>query len=289
MDKQAVYLQTIKEAYPKLDISSVFLHTSEGQFNDIVFINKDLIFRFPRYEESLAGFLREIEVLQKLKGHVSLPIPDPIFIRSQTRSVGKVFMGYKILRGKPLFRDDLNTITEESTLELLAQQLGNFLHGLHALSPAALGLDLPVSNQLSASQRLFLEVEKYLFPCMQPDACNRVTRHFEDYFENSDLHEYCPAIIHGDFGGSNILFEAGSITGVIDFSSSELNDPAMDIAGVSTLGDSFFARICKYYLPDPTMLERAAFYRGTYALQEALHGIRNNNQEAFARGMERYK
>jgi hypothetical protein len=37
------------------------------------------------------------------------------------------------------------------------------------------------------------------------------------------------------------------------------------------------------------LLERANFYRGSFALYEALHGFRNNDQEAFTSGMEEYR
>jgi len=42
---------------------------------------------------------------------------------------------------------------------------------------------------------------------------------------------------------------------------------------------------------DPEMhaaLDRVAFYRGTFALQEALFGIENNDTEAFHAGLEAY-
>lgn len=37
------------------------------------------------------------------------------------------------------------------------------------------------------------------------------------------------------------------------------------------------------------MLERAAFYRGTFALQEAYYGLRDGNQEAFEDGIAQYR
>ncbi|HEY9526101.1 MAG TPA: phosphotransferase [Anaerolineales bacterium] len=288
IDNEALYLQAIRAAYPDLDIHTARLHTGEGQFNDVVVINDDLIFRFPRYEENIRDFLWEIEVLEKLQGHVSLPIPDPIYVSYETRTVGSVFMGYKLLTGEPLFRNVLNTITEESTLEVLAHQLADFLHGLHHLSTVALGLDLPVNDALDASRKLYSDIQEHLFPVMRPEARIAVTRHFEDYFNNPSLHEYEPVVIHGDFGGSNILFDGNRIRGIIDFSFAGLDDPARDIAAVSTYGEAFFARIRRHYPDIDPLLERAKFYKGTFALQEALHGFRNHDREAFESGMEDY-
>src|SRR5215208_4696556 len=107
MDKEATYTQVIKDAYPELDVHSAWLHNGEGQFNDILFFNDDLIFRFPRNERNLDDFLREIEILQKLQERISLPIPNPIYVSSGSRKIGETFMGYKMLSGKPLFRDVL--------------------------------------------------------------------------------------------------------------------------------------------------------------------------------------
>jgi aminoglycoside 2''-phosphotransferase len=123
---------------------------------------------------------------------------------------------------------------------------------------------------------------------MQPEARRSMRKHFEDYFNTPGLHVYEPAIVHGDFGGSNILFDSDKITGIIDFSFAGLGDPAQDVAAVSTYGEAFFARICRYYPGMESLLDRANFYRGTFALQEALHGFLNNDQEAFASGMKEY-
>ena len=288
MVKQALYLQSVKETYPSLDLRSTRLHTGDGQFNDVLFVNDDLIFRFPRYEESIDNLLQEIKVLQRLQGLVSLPIPDPIYVSSGTRSVGTVFMGYKLLKGKPLFQQTLEEISDETTLETIARQLADFLYELHRLSPAVLDWDFPVSDKLAESKIFFSDIKEHLFPLMRPDARDLVARHFEHYFHSPALHEYEPSIIHGDFGGSNILFDGRQVTGIIDFSFAGPGDPAQDIAAVSTYGDSFFARICRYYPGIESLLERAKFYRGTFALQEALHGFRTNDREAFTSGMEQY-
>ena len=289
MDKRTVYLlNTIKEIYPDLEINSARLHTSEGQFNDILFVNDDLIFRFPRYEGNIQNFLREIELLQKLQGHVSLPIPNPIFVNAGTKVVGKVLMGYKRLAGKPLFRAVLKSMTDESTLESFAQQLADFLHGLHTLYLTELRLDLPYQDQPAEYRTFFSDVKEHLYTFMRPDARDSINEHFKNYFDNPSLHEYTPSIIHGDFGGSNILFDENKITGIIDFGFAGLSDPARDIASVSTFGDSFFEKICKYYPKVESMLERAKFYRGTYALYEALHGFRNNDKDAFESGIKQY-
>jgi aminoglycoside 2''-phosphotransferase len=125
---------------------------------------------------------------------------------------------------------------------------------------------------------------------MRLDACDWVENHFEEYLNTPHLHTYHLSLQHGDFGGSNILYDQESqmISGIIDFGFAGLGDPALDIAAVSTYGEAFLARFYSTYPEIGSMLERANFYKGTYALYEALHGIKNGDEEAFKAGIAEY-
>jgi aminoglycoside 2''-phosphotransferase len=125
---------------------------------------------------------------------------------------------------------------------------------------------------------------------MRSNARNEVSAHFEAFIANPKLHAFAPALRHGDFGSCNILHDPRNeqITGIIDFGFAGLGDPAVDLASVSTYGERFFQRFLQYYRASDAVLARARFYRGTYALQEALHGFKNDDRAAFESGMEAY-
>jgi aminoglycoside phosphotransferase (APT) family kinase protein len=59
---------------------------------------------------------------------------------------------------------------------------------------------------------------------------------------NPALQNFPIALRHGDFGTGNVLYDPHSLdlTGVIDFGFSGLGNPAIDIAALSTLGDTFY-------------------------------------------------
>ena len=125
---------------------------------------------------------------------------------------------------------------------------------------------------------------------MRPDARAWVRHHFEAFLNAPCLHAFRPALRHGDFGPSNILYDPGAqmITGIIDFGFAGLGDPAADIAAVSCYGAPFFERLYSAYPGTESMLERARFYQGTFALQEALHGFLDDDKEAFESGIAGY-
>lgn len=99
-------------------------------------------------------------------------------------------------------------------------------------------------------------------------------------------------LIHGDFGASNILWdpESKKVTGIIDFGGSGLGDPAYDFAGIlSSYGEDFLDLCTDLYPGGNEIRERVKFYKSTFALQEALHGIENNDKQAFENGIKDYR
>lgn len=281
------YTDAIAKAYPELAISSAKPFSQDGQYNDIIIVNESLIFRFPRYDIGLKTLATEVEILQHIQNRTSLAVPNPQFVQFEG-ALDDCFMGYRLLPGRALTRQDLPTITDDKVWQKLAQQLAGFLLELHGV-PAG-KLNLPLNETLAEFQRFFEEVKTHLFSFMRPGARESVTEHFETYFNSPNLHQFQPVIRHGDFGAGNILWnpETAQVMGIIDFGFAGLGDPAIDIAAVSTLGKPFFRHFRPLYPNIEPLLQRADFYRGTYALYEALHGFKNGDKPAFDDGIASY-
>jgi aminoglycoside 2''-phosphotransferase len=291
MDKLTTYLHTLSAVCPALNIVSAKLHTIDGQFNDIVFINDDLIFRFPRTPLVAESYTNQTMLLTYLQGKLPLPIPCPLYIATPNVPWQERFIGYRRIPGEPLYRETLVAIQDPTALQSMAIQLASFLHSLHHLALADFPTILSVSDSIGVWEALYIEFQETLFPYMRPAARQWVTDHFESYLKNAPRFTYQPVLRHGDFGGSNILFDprANRITGVIDFESLALGDPATDVAALSSYGVEFFALCLATYPEMQTMLDRAQFYRGTFALQEAYYGLRDGDQPAFERGIAAYR
>jgi aminoglycoside 2''-phosphotransferase len=291
MNEIEIYLASIRAAYPDFVIEKASIRDRESQFNDILVINDAFIFRFPRYSQDIASLVVEIQLLKRLNGAISLPIPTPIFSNLDPSASGKVFMGYKMIPGEPLTREKLAAIPDGPTLRRLANQLASFLKELHTLPPDTLTAILPLEDGQQQWAVLYAGIQQDLYPFMRPDAQAQVTHHFERYLNDPLLHTFTPCLRHGDFGPSNILYDpqAQTITGILDFSSLAPGDPALDVASALCYGEPFLTRFSSAYPEIESMLERARFYKGTFALQEALHGARTGDRKAFESGMVEYK
>jgi len=289
MNKLATYLQAIQEIYPDLPIRGARFHHNEGQYSDVLVTDNEIIFRFPKYPDGIESILREVYILSRIQGCVTLPIPNPIYTSQDTCTVGKVFMGYRMLRGEPLWLETYHRLDDE-TQGRLAAQLASFLRELHRIPAGQLVTGLPVQDGPEEWANLYTEIRQHLFPLMRPDAREWVINHFETYFRTVRLHTYQPVLRHGDFGTCNILYDrvTQAISGVIDFGFAGMGDPALDIAAILRYGETFMRQFSCTYPETDLLLDRARFYQGTYALQEALHGFKKGDKNAFESGMALY-
>ena len=141
------------------------------------------------------------------------------------------------------------------------------------------------------SAGIYARIQEKLFGYMRPDARAWAAGHFEGFLTDASNFQYEPVLKHGDFGPSNILFdrEKQRVTGIIDFGSSGLGDPAYDFAGLlSGYGEGFLEYCAVVYPAVTDFMGRIRFYQGTFALLEALFGIENGDEEALRAGLERY-
>jgi aminoglycoside 2''-phosphotransferase len=289
MDKQARYLERIRRVFPDLPIRSSRLHTRDGQFNDILIVDDAVIFRFPRLPQVARTIALETRILRVIRPYLSLPIPDPIYSNLDPPPGELAFMGYPIIPGEPL-RNEALAAVDDGICNRLATQLATFLRDLHGVPAAVLGRDLPVSDGRETWADLYARFREHLFPFMRPDARDLVTRQFAAFLDEPRHWVYRPVLRHGDFGTGNILYDPAreQIGGVIDFSSIAIGDPAVDIAAIWGCGQRFLERFYPIYPEIPSMLERAAFYRSTFALQQALYALRDGDQESFDDGIAAY-
>lgn len=284
------YIRAIQKIYPEFKITSFKLN-QHGQNSDVLVINKQWVFRFPKYDHVLEKFCAEVDLLQALQGRLPLPIPNPVYLHLETGAHS--FIGYKMIPGEPLWRETYWAIKDKQVIESLVDQLANFLHALHKL-PAGelLSKPLQVDDTYQLVNAFYERIQQKLFVFMRPDARHQVNEHFQRFLGNPGNFLYQPVLKHSDFGSSNILYDKESqrISGIIDFSSSKLGDPAYDFAGLlSCYGDAFIHHCADYYPEIDTFFERILFYQGTFALEEALFGFENEDSTAFEAGIAQYR
>lgn len=271
MNKIDFYEQRIRDIFPELSIETISLN-DEGLNDNILIVNQELIFCFPKHEHALNKIDTEIKVIELIKPYVTLDVPN-IFYKSHE------VIAYFMIRGVTLRRDILLGL-DEKTIQLIAEQLATFIKQLHSIPISkVLDLDIPIADVPSKYEdwvALYKRIEGEVFPHLMLHTREWAKHHFESFLDAKSNFEYEPKLIHGDLGPYHILFDRQKnfINGVIDFGSSGLGDPAMDIATVIHIyGEFFLNRFDKIYPEISLYLKRARFYAETFELQWALSGI----------------
>ncbi|HEV8636338.1 MAG TPA: aminoglycoside phosphotransferase family protein [Chloroflexota bacterium] len=287
----ATLVGRVRAVYPRLTIRATRLITGHGQNNLVLVADDRLVFRFPRHPTGIADLPREARILRAVGPRVPLPVPDPLYVSLDEPEVGKVFVGYPMIPGQPLWRETLDAIADAPALEALGEQIGAFLRRLHAVPVAdVLPDEAAAFDPLAFWRDLYAGIERRLFGHMRPDARAATARRFEAFLADPASAAFRPALVHGDFGTGNILHDPVRLaaTGVIDFGHAGVGDPAVDFAALPWTPPPFFEGLTAAY-PDVALApDRVRFYRGTFALQEALFGAEEGDEAAFRAGIAPY-
>ncbi|UHA75449.1 phosphotransferase family protein [Paenibacillus sp. 481] len=286
------YVERIQEVYPDLHIYDVEPNNI-GQNNDVLIVSKSLVFRFPKHAPGVEQLKRETDLLKLVGSIVTLPVPDPTYQSFDNMEVGKAFMGYRFIEGAPFWKQDLLDINNPDAEHAIALQLVTFLMQIHAIDTQAVAHSQEECENIhDMMSKLFSHFQEKLFPFMRVEAQHEVSNNFTTFLSNPHNRNIKQTFIHGDFGTGNIIWspEECTIAGVIDFGGSGLGDPAYDFAGIlAGYGEDFFEKCIRLYPNGREIAERVHFYRSTFALQEALHGVEHDDVEAFENGIKEYR
>ena len=274
------HFERIRECFPGLNISSVRTDRG-GLINDVVIVNEELVFRFPKNDTWARDLLAdEIKVLNLVRKYVDMPVPT-FELQSEDLVV------YKFIKGRALQRGDILALGEAAQ-DRIAEQLATFLRQLHSVPADELRRhDIPQSDVNRSHDiwvRLFEDVGRELFPLMMAHTKEWVERHFEPVLNDEGWMNYTPTLINGDVTPYHILYdrEEKRVNGIIDFGTAGIGDPAADFSCIIySYGESFLRRMSKSYPEVGKSVERARFWAGSLELQWALKGLRSKDGTWF--------
>ena len=277
------YRENIVAACPELAMETAELFRA-GQNNDLILVNGELIFRFPKYRQGIARLGRERAILNAVRGRLPLATPDYFYHNVDEEEVGRAFVGYRKLPGSSLWSEEFAQISDEGTIDRLATDVASFLQTLHAIPSDSVSIPLQPSDTQAGWQDMFTRIREVVYPHLTAEARRWTTERFVAFLEDDEQFAFSNVLRHGDFGASNFLYSAEQrrFVGVIDFSHAGFGDPAIDFAGLcGCYGEPFLKRCARVYPLIDLYWERIRFYVVcAFMLEDALFCIEHDLDEA---------
>lgn len=276
MKNDFAYLKRVRECFPRLDIVSVLMN-QDGLVNDILIVNEEFVFRFPKNSGAARKILvNEYKVIKLAQQYVSMPLPEIEYVADDV-------MVHRYIKGSALRLQDILKLNKDEC-ERVIEQLAVYLRELHnvpmdEVTQSGIGQS-DVNRNRDVWLKLLEDSKRELFPIMMPHTRESVIEHFAPIVADESFMNYEPKLINGDTVPYHILFdkEARRINGVIDFGTAGTGDAAADFACVIyNYGESFLRGMSRFYSEIEEAIDRARFWAGTLELQWALSGVRSQN------------
>jgi aminoglycoside 2''-phosphotransferase len=133
------YAERIRKVAPEIEVAAMRLNR-EGLLNDVVIVNEEFVFRFPKSAYASEHLQDELKILRLLKDYLTLEIPAPFYESEDC-------MAYRMIPGETLRRDVLLRLPEDE-LQGVADQLAQFFRELHGVPFGEIaGLELPTAKR----------------------------------------------------------------------------------------------------------------------------------------------
>ncbi|MFD7746568.1 viomycin phosphotransferase [Streptomyces sp. NPDC059698] len=265
------------------------LAVRQGQFH-LVVMGSDRVVCLPRTRAAAARLPRRVAALHALAGlDLGFRTPDPLLQGGAHGTDEAPFLVLSRIPGEPLETDALN---DAEVVDTVAAQYATLLSAL-----ARAGVEETVQAALPRAaegqwRRFTEDVRAELFPLMPDSGRLRAERELAAL---DSLPHLTRAVVHGDLGAENVLWEwthgLPHLSGVLDWDDVTLSDPAEDLAAISAgYGPELLERVLALgNWSDQGLLARIAAIRGTFALQQALYGLRDGDEEELADGLADYR
>ncbi len=298
---ETFYRRVIETCFPNLRVAHI--RFIGGGTCRVFVVNHSLIFRFPHAggsvdngdapEENGAFLFHEKRVYDSVAPLLRLPVPRYRYFSAGCEQFPYPVAGYARLSGRSLSGCSLS----EDELQRVAGQIGAFLSELHAIPLSTLPVELrppsPSTIGRDNARSLFRQVKAQAFPLLSPEEQTWTSNLFREMSGDSSLWELTPVFTHGDFDGSNILYDEsrGEVSGVIDFEEAgQKGDPAVDFCALlAGFGTAFLEAVLNTYTLDVSraMRRRIELIAKRILFIELLYGIQVNDRRFIDNGLQR--
>ena len=158
------------------------------------------------------------------------------------------------------------------------QVLRELLETIHSLPAQPVRPHLAPSREFMGGQRWQNVLTEQVLPLLTTDVQVAASRRIDAL---AALPAVPPVVNHGDLAGSNVLWHAGRVVGVLDWDLAALEDPAEDVASLA----SWHGWDLVDQLADAETVARAEVFRESFGLQVVAFAVIHERPAAEVHGL----
>lgn len=280
--------ETIEDNFEDFTVHNI-KKLGEGWMSNAYLLNDEYVFRFPKEKEGNVDLEKEIKALPILREKITLQIPNFEYVGKQIN--GFKFVGYKILKGKILDKEEFNILSSDIKSKL-ANQIANFMNEINLVQINNYrNFNVCINDFYVDYMDTFSELKEKVFPIFNIDLQYYITRKFEEYLNNRVNFNYIPKLIHADLSLNHMLYneERREFTGIIDFGDMHIGDPDFDyVYLLDDCGIDFTKEVMKLRKQDDieSRLRKVSFFLTVDNVGIVLEGIRISNKRMIEDGIK---
>ncbi|NUW31450.1 aminoglycoside phosphotransferase family protein [Nonomuraea sp. SMC257] len=262
------------------------LRLRAGESADVVLDDAaGLAWRFPRRPAGRAGLTSLVSLasladrMRLVRAH-GIPAPEVVEVREDC-------LVMRLVDGEPLAP---GREPDPAALTGLLERLSSVPLSSVPLASVPLASVPPAgSGRREEWRELVDDVRRLVVPLLAPEQARRALADATRALRTAGSAP--TGFVHGDLGGANILVAgpagAARVAGVLDWEAAGPGDPAVDLAALSvSVGPATRERLAAAF---PGLAARADAYAATFALQEAVYGLREGDASAVEAGLAPYR
>lgn len=207
-------------------------------------VNHEYIFKQSKHDEARLNLKKEVQVLNYLKGKVTLQIPD---IEYYSEEYG--VCGYREIRGEKLTPTIYKNMSDDEK-DKLVQDIVLFLKEIHSLPlPDIDELELDVINDYKDDYEI---IRKMLYSQIPDKSRKYIDDLYKRILSDERISKYVKAVCHNDLSCNHIIIHNNKVIGIIDFGDAAITDRDKDFIYLleessEEIGREFGLRVLEYY------------------------------------------
>ncbi len=259
-----------------------------GWENLVLEVDKEYIFRFPKYGETEKRLRGEIAFLPALRRQLSIDVPDYEFVWKGGPKYPHWFGGYRKIRGVTVGSSSFR----REWLRPLAAQIAESLKQLQRVHLNSQRFpDIPVYSAkewLRSTRVHYRKIRRIVYPLLNSKLRARSEKFWKSLLLEFRDTDFEPTLIHGDLGTENILFDPSSVrlTGILDWGYMQISDPALEFAHLFMHKPELGEEVLKQYgMKGPDFKKRVQWYVDSEPFYDVMWGIDHHWDKAKKLGL----